>query len=211
MKKSFQHIENSQVKICAITGGIGSGKSTVANYYEQKGFQVIRTDNLAKNIMETNSNVINLLKQEFGNEIYINNKLNSKLLSDKVFNSTSPDQLEKLNKIVHPAVIEEMINEIEILINRGETIIFVESALIYEANLEEGFDYIIVIDAKEDLRIQRTAKRMQLSEEEIRIRNREQISTEVKKNLADFVIENNGQVEELLSNAGFILDLIKMA
>lgn len=216
MEKSFSnHIPtSSNIKICAITGGIGAGKSEVAKLYADLGFPVINTDILAKNLISSSKKIQDDLIKEFGNKIFEDgNKLNSQLLSSIVFkdDDTGLGNLEKLNKIVHPIVISEMIKEIEKLITAGHQLIFVESALVYEAALDDGFDFIIVIDADEKLRIKRTAERLKLSEDEVRIRNREQISTDMKKNLADFVIENNGTIEEMLTNAAFILDLIKMA
>jgi dephospho-CoA kinase len=123
----------------------------------------------------------------------------------------SSDNLAKLNQIVHPCVIEEMMERIEDFALQGEKIIFVESALIYEAELEDGFDYIIVVDAPEEMRIKWAKEKMKLSEEQIRNRISGQISTEVKKNLADFVIQNNGTIPEMLASAEFVLDLIKLA
>lgn len=203
-----------EVKIIAITGGFGSGKSTVADYYEKQGYPVINTDLLAKDIMANDTNVQKELVKVFGDKILnTTGNINYHKLADLVFDNSaiSKDNLAKLNQIVHPPTIQAMINRIEELINIGTEIIFVESALIYESALDEGFDYIIVVDAKEDIRIKRIMAKTKLTEQEIRNRMREQISTQVKANLADFVIENNGSIEKTLDNAAFILDLIKMA
>ncbi len=206
--------KNYEVKIIAITGGFGSGKSTVANYYKEQGYPVINTDNLAKDIMTNDAYVKTQLTKAFGNKILNENgEIIFQNLSNLVFDNSakSKDNLAKLNQIVHPPTIQAMINKIEEYIEEGVEIIFVESALIYEAALDEGFDYIIVVDAKEDIRIKRIMEKTKLSETEIRNRISEQISTQVKVNLADFVIENNGTIQKTLDNAAFILDLIKMA
>jgi dephospho-CoA kinase len=203
-----------KLKVVAITGGIGSGKTTVANHFAELGFPVINTDLLAKKLMNSDEKLKILLSNEFGPEIYLENgELNSKFLSKIVFgnDSLSKKNLDKLNRIVHPAVIDLMMEEIEKFANEGNELIFVESALIYEAGLDEGFDYIIVVDANESKRIKWTSEKLKLPESEIRIRNSEQISTDMKKNLADFVIENNGTISEMLASADFILDLVKLA
>lgn len=202
------------IVLVGITGGIGSGKTTAAQYIEKLGYPVIYTDNLAKIVMNTDENVKSKLINEFGGEIYNDNgEINSIKLSKIVFDINSDDnvKLTRLNQIVHPPTIDLLMEEVEKLLDKGEKLIFVESALIYEAGLEDGFDYIIVIDADEDKRIERTANRLKLSSDEIRKRNRQQISTEYKKKLADFVIENNGNIEQLYNSIDFVLDIIKMA
>jgi dephospho-CoA kinase len=214
IERKNSEAKNNEVKIIAITGGFGSGKSTVAGFYEKQGYPVINTDLLAKDIMTNDSIVKVELVKVFGNKILNENgeiifQHLSKLAFDN--NEKSKDNLAKLNQIVHPPTIQAMINKIEEYIKDGIEIIFVESALIYESALDEGFDYIIVVDAKEDVRMKRIKEKMKLSDEEIRNRMREQISTQVKVNLADFVIENNTNIEKTLDNAAFILDLIKMA
>jgi dephospho-CoA kinase len=104
-----------------------------------------------------------------------------------------------------------MIKETEIFEQNGEEIVFIESALIYELNLQEGFDFIIVIDSKEDVRLKRAAERLGIAVDEVKKRMRQQNSTQVEKSYADFVIENNGTIEELQSRARFIVDIIKLA
>ncbi|MGB9702245.1 MAG: dephospho-CoA kinase [Candidatus Kapaibacteriota bacterium] len=216
MKKSFQQNKNFEknIKIVAITGSIGSGKSTVAKFIEEMGYPVIKTDDLAKIVMLNDKEVKRKLIQEFGENIYDKNGvLDSKLLSSIVFDKidTNHTKLAKLNRIIHPVVIEQMIIEIEKFVQMGEALIFVESALIYETGLDEGFDYIIDVDCKEELRIKRTAERLKLSEEEIRNRDSVQLSAQVKKKLADFVIENNNNLEKLRFSTEFVIEMIKMA
>jgi len=205
---------DKEIVLVGITGGIGSGKTTAAKYIEQLGYPVIYTDYLAKVVMNTNENVKLALINEFGNEIYNDNgEINAAKLSEIVFDINSEDnvKLTRLNQIVHPPTIELMMEEIEKLLEKGEKLIFVESALIYEAGLEDGFDYIVVIDADEKKRIERTAKRLKLSDEKIRKRDCQQFSTEYKRNMADFVIENNGDIDQLYKSIDFILNLIRMA
>lgn len=207
-------MENKEFKIIGITGGIGSGKTTAAKYIESLGYPVIYTDVLAKLVMTKNYEVKAELIKSFGDEIYLGSgELNSVRLSDIVFDADlqNNEKLTRLNKIVHPPTIELMMSEIENLLTQGETLIFVESALIYEAGLDDGFDYIIVIDADEEKRIERTSLRLKLSSEKIRKRNCQQISTITKKNMADFVIENNGNIEQLYKSIDLVLTIIKMA
>ncbi|HAW09368.1 MAG TPA: dephospho-CoA kinase [Bacteroidetes bacterium] len=202
------------MKVIGITGGIGSGKTTLAKIIESLGYKVIYTDIIAKKIMNESPEIRQKIIDAFGSDSYsANSELNNTYISNIVFaeGDEAKSKLETLNRIVHPAVIDEMIKETEKLEQIGEEIVFIESALIYEAGLEDGFDYIIVVDAREDLRAKRAALRLGISESEVLNRMRKQNSTQVEKNLADFVIENNSTIDELKDKARFIVDLIKLA
>jgi dephospho-CoA kinase len=102
-----------------------------------------------------------------------------------------------------------MITKIEELAENGSKVIFVESALIFETGLDDGFDYVISVIASEQLRIERTKSRTGLSELEIKWRMEEQFSTERIKQLSDFTIENNGTLVDLKKSTKFILNIIK--
>ncbi len=197
--------------VVSITGGIGSGKTTVANIIRDMGFVVISSDDNAKYLMNSNDEIKNKLVNLFGKEVYsVDGKLNSKYLSQKVFGESEEHQnnLQKLNQIVHPYVIDTLIQEVAKYENKGEKFIFVESALTYEAGLEEGFDYIIVVDADEEIAINRVMHRTGLSKQEILYRNKNQISRQRKKEVADFVIDNNSSLENLSKSTKLIIDII---
>ena len=199
------------MKVVGITGGIGTGKTTLAKVIENMGYKVIYTDLLAKKIMSENSEIKKKIIEAFGERSYnLDGSINNKYISNIVFGESGGQnhKLTILNRIVHP---EEMINETEKLEQNGEEIVFVESALIYELNLQDGFDFIIAVDSKEEYRINRAAKRLGITVDEVKNRMRQQNSTQVEKNLADFVIENNGAIGELEDRARFIVDIIKLA
>jgi dephospho-CoA kinase len=204
-------LENSVV--IAITGGIGSGKTEVAKYLVQKGYSVISTDELAKEVMSVNDEVVSRLTKAFGKETYTEgNILNTSYLSSKVFTGDADQKsnIEKLNSIVHPYVIEKMIDEIEVKVLNGSKIVFVESALIFESALEDGFDYVVSVIAEDDLRIKRVINRSGLSREQILSRMNEQISQEQKIKLSDFMIENNKSLESLFSAVDFLLPILSI-
>ncbi|ROL60273.1 dephospho-CoA kinase [Bacteroidetes/Chlorobi group bacterium ChocPot_Mid] len=203
--------EDSKIIVVAITGGIGCGKSAVAEIIKNMGYIVISSDENAKTVMVSNEKVRRKLISEFGEDIYFDDgKLNKDWLSKIVFGDSLDNEksLAKLNSIVHPAVIEKLIEDVEYYEKSGEKIVFVESALTFEAQLEEGFDYIIVVDAKEKVIFERLKRSRNLSEEEIRFRMRQQLSRELKKQHADFVIENNGSLDELKKSVEIIVNIL---
>ena len=198
-------------RIIAITGGIGSGKSEVSKYLISKGYSLISTDDLAKNVMATDELVKSKIISSFGNKCYSEDgQLDSAYLSSVVFTSDNNQSknIKLLNSIVHPSVIDLMVSEIENKISEGSEIIFVESALIFEAELDDGFDYIICVSADDELRISRVSKRSGLSREQILQRMKEQISQDKKIAFSDFVIENNKSIADLHQTINFLLPII---
>lgn len=199
------------IKVIGITGGIGCGKSTVAKLIAEAGFEVIETDELAKEIINNNNDVKNKIKEAFGTEAFNSNgSLNTKFISSIVFNENDTEYkaLTKLNQIVHPPVIEEMINRIDALEQKGINKVFVESALIYEVELEQGFDYIIAVDCPEEKVIQRLKDKYHMSEKEILLRMKSQIPSSQKAQLADFVINNYGSTDDLKKSVDFLLSIL---
>jgi len=194
-----------KIKI-AITGGIGSGKSLVSDYLENKGFSVLRADLIAKELMAHDSDVKRLLVSEFGADSFIDDKLNTKFLAEKVF--SNEEDVLKINAIVHPPTMEK-IDQLANDIFKSQNVVFIESALVFEANLEDYFDYIMLVYADEKTRIERVLLREQVTEEKIRARMQFQIPDEDKKEDADFVIDNSTTIEELQNRIEFILILMK--
>lgn len=202
---------DSKIIVVAITGGIGCGKSAVAEIIRNMGLIVISSDDNAKEVMVSDEGVRNKLMSVFGKEVYFEDgSLDTEYLSKVVFGDLPDNEgmLAKLNSIVHPVVIEKLIEDVEYYEKLGEKIVFVESALIFEAELEEGFDYIVVVDASEKVIFERLKKNRNLSDKDIRIRMRQQLSQELKKQNADFVIENNGSLEELKKSVEIIVNIL---
>ena len=203
--------KREEALIVAITGGIGSGKSTVAKILKRKGFTVIFTDDIAKKVINKNKEVQQKLIKAFGVDTFIDGIYNPEHISDIVFERQNAKQnLRRLNQIVHPVVIDEMIKRIELLQEEQDDleVIFVESALIFELNLEDGFDYTISVSATPQTRLERIISRTGLDEQQIKNRISVQMSQEEKNKLADFVIENEQGVDELKKTIDFILPII---
>lgn len=196
---------NKKLKI-AVTGGMGSGKSEFTKYLKSKNFPVIDADSFAKNILINDPVVKQRVIKEFGEGAYTQTGLNRKYLAEKVF--SDPVNVKKINAIVHPVVIKGIQIEMNKIL-KDHDIVFAEAALIYEADMDEMFDYVVVVTADEVLRINRIIEREKTTEEEIRARMENQIDEKTKKGWADFVIENNGSFDELRSRGDFFISLLK--
>ena len=161
---------------------------------------MIFTDDLAKKVINDNHEVQKKLILEFGKDCFIDGIYNAKYISEIVF--SDENKLEQLNKIVIPVVIDELIKEVELLQNSSKGLIFVESALLYEFNLEDGFDYIISVSSKLENRKNRI-------KQDFHKRITSQISQEEKNSLADFIVENDKNLAELDRVANFIIAILE--
>lgn len=192
--------------LIGITGGIGAGKTIVSSIIESEGYYVLKSDLTAKEIMQKDVEVRKNIIEYFGKESYINGKLNTEYLAEKIF--SSKENVEKINSIVHPKTIKRTLELAEKEFQKSNYV-FVESALIYEAKIQDYFDYIILVYSDEQTRIKRIVERDKVSEEKIRRRMEFQIPDEKKKEWADFVIVNNNDKDELKKKVLFVLSLIK--
>ncbi len=196
---------SGKIKI-GLTGGIGSGKSTVADFLRKKGIKVFDADRLAKELMTSDEELKRELIKEFGEETFSGGELNREYLANTVF--VNPAKVEKINSIVHPAVK----NKLTSLMNKElekSNLVAAEAALIFEADMTEMFDYIWVVTADEEIRIKRVMERSGLSREEIIKRMENQIPEKEKISRADFVFYNNDSVEKLEENVSFMLSIIQ--
>ncbi|MGE5682902.1 MAG: dephospho-CoA kinase [Bacillota bacterium] len=194
-----------KIKI-AVTGGIGSGKSEFCKYLSSKGYPVISADYEAKQILASDTAVKNQIIQSFGKEAFTAEGPNTKYLAEKVF--SDPEKVRKINSIIHPRVIKK----INALMNNSlqkNNIVFVEAALIYEAAMEEMFDYVVLITASEAAKISRIIQRDNSTEEAVRKRMENQISDDIKETHADFTFKNDADLNQLFAKADFLITIVK--
>ena len=171
-----------------LTGGIGSGKSLVASIFKILGIPVFDADLQAKFLMETDTELINFIKVNFGEESYHFNKLNRRHLAAIVF--SNPAKLEILNSLVHPAVITAAEKWMKI---QTSPYVIKEAAIMFESGTANHLNYIIGVQAPLTLRIQRTMKRDNTTREEVLLRIDKQLSESIKMKLCDIVIFNDEQ------------------
>ncbi len=173
-------------KIIGLTGGIGSGKTTVAKHFESLGVAVYISDEEAKKI--TNSpEILSLIKNEFGQNIFDANVLDRKKLGAIVFNDAK--KLEILNSFIHPAV--KLHFKDWLLKHKNEKFVIKESAILIETGEYKNCDVVVSVIASLENRIERLKNRDDLSENEIMIRINNQISDEERMGKSDFIINND--------------------
>ncbi|MEM8938548.1 MAG: dephospho-CoA kinase [Bacteroidota bacterium] len=177
-------------KLIGITGGIGSGKSTVCKVFELLGHKVYYADDRGKWLMNHEASLKRGIRTLFGNNAYFENKLNKKYIGNLVFKS--PDLLEKLNELVHPAVAIDL--QKWILENNQEKILFDESALLFEVGSYKEMDLTILVTAPKEIRIQRVISRDDYrTETSVKEIMNQQMEDKKKIDLADFVVQNDNK------------------
>ena len=171
--------------LVGLTGGIGSGKSTVINYFKELGITCYQADDEAKKLMNSDKGLIKKIKNSFGDSIYINSKLDRKKLSTIVF--TDKQKLELLNSIVHPYVNRHFENY-----RKGLEDIYIikEVAIIFEIGTQNKFDKIILVRAPKEDRVKRIINRDKCNRQDAINRINNQIADDDKADQCDFIIDN---------------------
>jgi dephospho-CoA kinase len=171
-----------------LTGGIGSGKSTIAKIFEVLGIPVYYADDAAKRIMNTDKELRAILIKEFGEQTYENDKLNRAYLASVVF--ANKEKLELLNSLTHPATIRDANRWIE---QQTSPYIVKEAALLFESRASDYIDLVIGVYAPQELRIKRAMNRDHITQEEVLQRINRQMDEDAKMKLCNFVITNDEQ------------------
>jgi dephospho-CoA kinase len=197
--------------LVGITGGIGTGKSSVSKLLQERGWVVYSSDVTAKEIMASDAEVRAELAKAFGEHVLTPEGVNAPLLSSLVFGPLQEHEnnLDTLNAIVHPKVLDIHMRAIEEEAAKGTKIVAIESAWIYEIDLEDGFDYVIVVDAPSEMCIDRVTHRSGLTRDEVQRRIDKQMPMEQKRGLADFVIDNSKTPEDLTKATATIAMIIE--
>ncbi|MCK0159809.1 dephospho-CoA kinase [Allomuricauda sp. F6463D] len=171
--------------IVGITGGIGSGKSTVAKMFTKLGVPVYDSDAEAKNLMTTSPEVKSAITDLLGNEAYSGDALNRTYIADRVFKDSA--LLEKLNGIVHPAVGKHFLDWAQ---KQESAYVIQETALIFENDAQDKYDCTILVTAPVETRIQRVMDRDKIAAQAVVDRMKNQLDDGQKRKLAHYTIEN---------------------
>ena len=185
-------MKNNQPFIAGITGGIGSGKTTAAKFFEELGVPVYNSDTRAKIIQNENSEVKVKIIEVFGDEAYNESGLNRDYIAKQVFNNN--EKLKQLNQIVHPAVFNDFE---EWKKKQTSKIIIKEAAILIESGSYKDCDVVISVLMNKEKRIQRIMARDGFTEEQVMARINNQISDEERIQKSDFIIDNNDDLAHL--------------
>ena len=172
-----------------LTGGIGVGKSYCALIFQEIGIPIYNSDHRAKQLMTSSPEVINKIKTVFGSQAYTEKGLlNRSFLADKIFKDK---QLRNtINEIVHPVVRKDFLTWVET--QKNTSYVLQESALLFEIGLYKKFDAMILVDAPLELRISRVMSRDKVDRNHVLQRINSQMSSEEKRQMADYIIDNDG-------------------
>lgn len=172
-------------KIIGLTGGIGSGKSTIASYFKALGVPVYIADDEARKLMD-DPEIVKKVQAVFEENILENHVLNRKKIAALVF--SNPQKLEQLNSIVHPEVKKHFISWLKR--HKDQPFIIKEAAILFESGSYKDCDKIIVVTAPEEIRVDRVMQRDKVTKEQVLERMKNQWTEEEKIKRSDFVIEN---------------------
>lgn len=196
---------NNKVKVVGLTGGIGTGKSTAAEYLKSKGFAHIDADQIGRDITADGSPMLPVLNSIFGPEgefgvegidiLRENGSLDRKALASIVF--TDMDKKLKLDEVMFKAIIAETERLVEVYSHEDPVGILIDAPLLFEAGLDKKCDLILLIVADMDVRIHRVCARDGATEQEVRNRINSQMSDEEKIARSDVIVDNSGSLEQL--------------
>lgn len=192
--------------IIGLTGGIATGKSTVANFFKEADIPVIETDVIAKNVMQKGSDVYQAVRDYFGEEILLSNgEIHRKLLGQLIFSDAEKRQF--LNDTVHPAVKTVMLREIEKYRLEGKKLIIVDVPLLFEAGFDQSVDLTLVVATDEMTQLNRLMERDNIDKALANQKIKAQWPLVEKKEKADFVLDNS---ESILSTKKAFRDILEV-
>jgi len=192
-------------KIIGLTGGIGSGKSTIAGYFKTLGVPVYIADEEARKLMDQ-PEIVQKVQSVFDENVIDNNSLNRKKIAELVF--SAPEKLKKLNSIIHPEVKKHFL--IWVKAHKEFPFVIKEAAILFESGSYKDCDKIITVTAPQEVRIQRVMNRDKVTKEQVLERMKNQWSEERKIQMSDFVIQNTDLEQSRQKVSEILKELNKM-
>ncbi len=185
-------------RIVGVTGGLGSGKTTVCDFLRQGRAPVISADEISRCLMRPGYPIYDRTVEEFGEDVLdADGQLDRRLLGARVFSDA--EARRRLNGITHPAIVDEMRRQVSRAKGQGAQVVVLDVPLLYEAGLEAMCDEVWVVWCRPEQQVRRVVQRDGLSEDEARRRLEAQMPLEQKVQRADRVIDNSGSKESLVA------------
>jgi len=190
-----------------LTGGIGTGKSTVAMMLKERAIPVIDADEISRGILKLYPEITDIMKKKFGEEFFLlSGELNRKKLGDFVFKF--PKERNKLENIMIPYIKKEIKKHINFYGSLNENICFIDAPILVETGLQDDMDFNILVWTSEEMQIKRVMSRDKFNIEEVRDRINSQMPLEEKKAYVDFIIDNSLNLENTEKQLENILKLL---
>lgn len=184
--------------VVGLTGGVATGKSLVSSELKRLGAHIVDADAIARDIVKPGKPAYEEIIKEFGNGVLtLEGAIDRKALGELVF--SDPEKLTKLNRITHPRIRAEIAGEVERIEKQfGDALIIVDVALLIEFGLYKKMSKVVLVTADDDKQFERLKKRNCLADNEAKARIAAQMPLKEKERYADYIIDNNGPVEETL-------------
>lgn len=196
------------MKLIGLTGGIGSGKSTVATLCRERGWRVVDVDGIARDVVKPGRPALAELAAAFGEDILLaDGSLNRKELARRAF--VDKEHTELLNSITHPRIQAETQRQFDEAREEGYDFAVYDMPLLVDNGLDKDMDYVIVVDVAVEERVRRLVTSRGLEEDDARRRIAAQVTDEVRLAAATHVIDNNGTLEQLRARAAEVMNRIE--
>ncbi|WP_459480366.1 dephospho-CoA kinase [Clostridium saccharoperbutylacetonicum] len=192
-----------------LTGGIGTGKSTVCSILKSEGFKIIDADVISKEVLEKNHQILEQVRSQFGSGFFDwRGEFRRREFGNHIFRF--PKERVKYENIIMPYIKKELENQIKLFEKKGEKIVIIDAPTLIENNMQGEMDYIILVCVDNSVQIQRVMNRDKLSKSEVVTRINAQMSMEAKKEFANIIIDNNGEEIATQKQVYDLIDFIKL-
>ncbi|MBY6931591.1 dephospho-CoA kinase [Clostridium botulinum] len=190
-----------------LTGGIGTGKSTISNIFRNENFNIIDADIIAREVLQKNPEILDVIRSEFGSGFFDwRGEFRRKEFGNHIFKF--PKQRVRYESIIMPYIKQEINNALSVYEKKGKKVVIIDAPTLIENNMHKEMDYVILVCAENSTQIKRVRDRDNLSKMEIVSRINSQMSLTEKKNFANIIIDNNGDLIETQKQVYDLIDYI---